>query len=213
MPAARNLREKRKQESRDRILEAAANSIRSEGLEGASIVPIMKQAGLTHGSFYSHFEDRNALVNAAFKHAVTNSRRLWSKQIKNASNLNERFKHFARSYLNIDHREELEKGCAIGALITDAARSSHEFKETFEQELEKSLQAILNSPHNDETERQQAIAFFAMCIGGISLSRAVNNEEFSEEILNACIEYSDNITKTPEHQNTRTPTKHTRGNE
>jgi TetR/AcrR family transcriptional repressor of nem operon len=45
-------RARSKQESLDRILDAAARRLREEGLDGAAIVPVMRDADLTHGTFY-----------------------------------------------------------------------------------------------------------------------------------------------------------------
>ena len=67
MPIMRKVagtRAESKQESLDKILDAAARRIREEGLDGAAIVPVMRDAGLTHGAFYSHFSSKDDLANA-----------------------------------------------------------------------------------------------------------------------------------------------------
>ena len=68
-----------KRESLDKILDAAARRIREEGLDGAAIVPVMRDAGLTHGAFYSHFSSKDDLANAAFTRAITTGRSHWIK--------------------------------------------------------------------------------------------------------------------------------------
>ena len=60
-----------KQKSLDRILDAGARRMRTEGLDRAAIVPVMQDAGLTHGAFYSHFSRKDDLAVAAFVHAIT----------------------------------------------------------------------------------------------------------------------------------------------
>ncbi|HZV09332.1 MAG TPA: TetR/AcrR family transcriptional regulator, partial [Novosphingobium sp.] len=47
---------------RDRILDEAAAALRSGGTDGLSVANLMKRAGLTHGGFYAHFENRDDLV-------------------------------------------------------------------------------------------------------------------------------------------------------
>src|SRR5204862_1079169 len=59
----------KKEETRERILRAAARAIRKHGYEGVGVADVMKQAGLTHGGFYAHFESRDALLAAAADHA------------------------------------------------------------------------------------------------------------------------------------------------
>src|SRR3954449_4599175 len=55
----------KKEETRERILRAAARAIRKHGFEGVGVAEVMKEAGLTHGGFYAHFESRDALLAAA----------------------------------------------------------------------------------------------------------------------------------------------------
>lgn len=47
-----------KQQTRQRVLEAAADAMRTEGPERISVAAIMARAGLTHGGFYAHFDSR-----------------------------------------------------------------------------------------------------------------------------------------------------------
>jgi len=50
----------RKDLSHDRIVEAASKAIRRAGYRGVGVADIMKEAGLTHGGFYAHFDSRDA---------------------------------------------------------------------------------------------------------------------------------------------------------
>src|SRR4026208_175305 len=63
----------KKEETRERILRAAARAIRKHGYEGVGVADVMKEAGLTHGWFYAHFESRDALLAAAADQAGTES--------------------------------------------------------------------------------------------------------------------------------------------
>jgi len=46
----------------DRILDIAAARIRRDGINGLAIAELMKEAGLTHGGFYRHFDSREQLI-------------------------------------------------------------------------------------------------------------------------------------------------------
>ena len=37
----------------------------------------MRDAGLTHGAFYAHFDNKQELADAAFTHAITTGRSHW----------------------------------------------------------------------------------------------------------------------------------------
>ncbi|WP_423787652.1 TetR/AcrR family transcriptional regulator, partial [Klebsiella pneumoniae] len=51
-----------KVETRRRIVKDASRRIRAEGLSGAAVSAIMKDAGLTHGGFYKHFANKDELL-------------------------------------------------------------------------------------------------------------------------------------------------------
>ena len=53
-----------KQETRQKVVKAAARSVRAKGPEGVSVAEVMAEAGLTHGGFYAHFPNKEALIFA-----------------------------------------------------------------------------------------------------------------------------------------------------
>ena len=77
MQGEANAKAQKKRASRERILRSAASQLRSMGIDGASVSSIMEEAGLTHGGFYAHFEDKLDLINAAFAYAMDSSREQW----------------------------------------------------------------------------------------------------------------------------------------
>jgi AcrR family transcriptional regulator len=64
-PTYRVPRQKRSQESLERILEATEELIREEGLEALTIGGMVARAGLSVGAFYARFPDKTALLHAA----------------------------------------------------------------------------------------------------------------------------------------------------
>ena len=51
-----------KAETHARIVKVAAKRFRELGLEGIGVADVMKEAGVTVGGFYKHFESRDELV-------------------------------------------------------------------------------------------------------------------------------------------------------
>src|SRR3954463_5506116 len=74
----------KKDETRERILRAAARAVRKQGYEGVGVADVMKQAGLTHGGFYAHFESRDALLAAAAEQAGAESNERLSQAVASA---------------------------------------------------------------------------------------------------------------------------------
>ncbi|MDF2235235.1 TetR/AcrR family transcriptional regulator [Albimonas sp. CAU 1670] len=184
-------RARAKRESLSRILVAASARLRREGLEGAAIAPVMKEAGLTHGAFYAHFPDKDALAVAAFRQAFATERERWIGRAKDRS-WPARARRLAARYLTRAHRDDPGAGCAFAALATDAARAPEPFREAYAQELRATLAAIRgrDSEAPEDPMRppplDHAAAMLALCVGGLSLARAVNDPELSERLLAAC---------------------------
>ncbi|MEC9432184.1 MAG: TetR/AcrR family transcriptional regulator [Pseudomonadota bacterium] len=175
-----------------RILDAASARLRAEGLSGAAIGPVMRDAGLTHGAFYAHFQDKEALAVAAFRHAFRRDRRRWIGAAPDRS-WAARAARLARRYLTPAHRDDRAASCAFAALATDAARAPETFRDAYGEELLRSLAAIcgedpdaadlaatLAHPRFDE-----AAALLALCLGGLSLARGVADPELSARLLSA----------------------------
>src|SRR6201999_1223985 len=108
----------RKHKTHDRIVEVAARAIRRQGLAGVGVAEVMKEAGLTHGGFYAHFDSRDALLAEAFDHAaVTATAGLEQRARERAEVTGEsRAEALATSYLSDRHLVERELGCTLAAL-------------------------------------------------------------------------------------------------
>lgn len=179
-----------KEASLQRILDASATRLRTEGLSGAAIANVMRDAGLTHGAFYAHFANKGELAKAALTHALSENRTRWIGTLKPES-WTEKLQRLARRYLTKAHRDDPADGCALAALATEAARSDEDFRKTYEEELKQSLRHIVRGTSDSgslpENEWAEAIGLMALCIGGLSLARAVSDPVFSEQILESCI--------------------------
>lgn len=75
----------------------------------------MKATGLTHGSFYNHFDSKEDLLAEAFAHASKQS----MAALANFSSSEEGKQAMLREYLSAEHRDDPENGCIMAALATD----------------------------------------------------------------------------------------------
>lgn len=180
------MRSELKQQSREKILEAAARRMRVEGIEGSGIAAVMSDAGLTHGAFYSHFKNKDELLRSALENALDENRKRWIGKAKKES-WTQRLGRLAKRYLTAAHRNELNNSCALAALSSEAARGNDAFKESYEQELLKSLSLLCQKDFNeaDPQQAEEALAFMSLIIGSITLSRAVESKTLSDQLLKA----------------------------
>ncbi len=175
-----------KLQSRDKILTAAGQRLRSEGIHGAGISAVMADAGLTHGAFYSHFKNKDELARAALVHALKDNRQGWIGKPKKES-WARRLGRLAKRYLTPAHRRSLSDSCALASLSSEAGRADGAFKHTYEQELLKSLSDICQQDFDqaDPKQAEEALAFMSLMVGSITLSRAVDSKELSDRLLAA----------------------------
>jgi len=59
-----------KEKSHRRIVKTAAARFRERGVDGIGLADLMKEADLTHGGFYGHFDSREELVAEAIECAL-----------------------------------------------------------------------------------------------------------------------------------------------
>src|SRR5260370_8835681 len=68
--------------TRERILDAASEEIRANGVAGSGLAGGMKAAGLTHGGFYQHFGSKDQLVTESVARAFDLALRELQSSIK-----------------------------------------------------------------------------------------------------------------------------------
>jgi TetR/AcrR family transcriptional repressor of nem operon len=103
---------------RARILDEAAIALRSGGTEGLSVANLMKRAGLTHGGFYAHFENRDDLVAHAVDRMFEDSRAMLERFLGDRPDLGGLIDH----YLSEAAMRRHDLGCPLPWLAGEAPR-------------------------------------------------------------------------------------------
>ena len=116
----------RKDASRQRIMDVAAERFRSDGIAASGLAGIMGEAGLTNGAFYPHFRSKAALVRESVAAALEDQ----SDQIRDL--LAAGGPEMAiDAYLSAEHRDNPGKGCASAALLPEIAREPAETRQVY----------------------------------------------------------------------------------
>jgi TetR/AcrR family transcriptional repressor of nem operon len=146
----------------------------------------MKDAGLTHGGFYAHFDSREALVIEAFGYAMDRSIAHWRKKAE-LTPPDKRLAAVVDSYLTPSHRDDPGHGCAIPALSAEIARESPKTRKAFAAKLEQMIEMIAAQIPDvpRKTARKQAMASLATMMGTLVLARVAGSGELSDDILGA----------------------------
>lgn len=172
-----------KERSRARILAAAGRLFRERGVDGASVGDIMREAGMTHGGFYRHFADKDALLAAT----LTDSFAAFAQPLLSAPETDAAAAAdaFRARYLSQTHRAHPGQGCPAAALAPDIARSDTAVREAFTGGLDRVVSGLAKGQGADTTARAEALRDLSMMVGAIVLARATN-DHLAAEILEAC---------------------------
>jgi TetR/AcrR family transcriptional repressor of nem operon len=175
-----------KLETHARIVKKASVRLREKGAHGVGVADLMRDAGLTHGGFYAHFDSREALVIEAFTHAMDRSTERWRKLAEQTPS-DKRLAMIVDSYLTPVHRDDPGHGCAIPTLGAEIARESPRTRKAFAAKLEQMIDMLAAQVPNGSRKaaRKQAMAVIATMMGTLVLARVAGNGEFSDEILGA----------------------------
>src|ERR1700716_3246178 len=128
-----------KQETHARVVKKASVRLREKGAHGIGVADLMKEAGLTHGGFYAHFDSREALVIEAFGYAMDRSMEHWRKQSDQVAP-EKQLTQIVETYLSTVHRDNPGHGCSIPALGAEIARESPKTRRAFAAKLDQMIE-------------------------------------------------------------------------
>jgi TetR/AcrR family transcriptional repressor of nem operon len=176
-----------KQQSRERILSAAADLFRRRGIAATGVDAVMAAAGLTPGGFYAHFRSKDALIAAAVATAGVRARERWLAPYAELTGA-AWAERFVERYLSEEHRDERATGCFVPSLAAEVARTGPAPRRNFEQGLRGFFALVEGraAQAGGVDARGRALSAVALCVGGVLLSRVVLDRELSREILEAC---------------------------
>lgn len=175
-----------KAETHARIVRKASMRLREKGAHGVGVADLMKEAGLTHGGFYAHFDSRDALVIEAFSYALDRSMERWRKTLSELAP-DKRVAAIVDGYLSTQHRDDAGHGCAVPALGAEIARESPKTRRAFATKLDQMVELFADQIPEvpRKVARKRASGMLATLIGTVVMARIAGSGDMSEDILSA----------------------------
>jgi AcrR family transcriptional regulator len=182
----------RKDVSRRRITEVAAERFRREGIAASGLAGIMGEAGLTNGAFYPHFRSKADLVRESLSAALEAQ----AEQLREALAAGG-LEAVLAAYLSAEHRDNPGRGCASAALLPELARQPQATRDLFAQQLERLISVLADSlPPETRDPQGAALSIYATLVGAMQLARAVPSKALSDQILSAAAEAARTLART-----------------
>ena len=114
---------------REQLIEAGLATLHLHGFNGSGVQSITDAAGVPKGSFYNHFESKEALALEALERfwQLGNSRRtlLSDTSLDPVERLRRHFRSLGEAVV----RQDFQRGCLIGNFSTELSTQSSEIRE------------------------------------------------------------------------------------
>lgn len=173
-----------KPEVHQKIVKDASRRIRAEGLTGAAVSTVMRDAGLTHGGFYKHFRSKGELLVESLSDGFRDIEDRLTEAC-NQSQPGTAWKAIVKTYLSSEHCDHVECGCPLVALAPELARADGTMKPRIVAELVQYKTRMLPfMPGRRTADKERAFfAIFSTMIGAIEIARLLPDPAMREKVL------------------------------
>lgn len=170
--------------TREKIVKDASRRLRAEGLTGAAVSTVMRDAGLTHGGFYKHFRSKDELVMESLREAF----REMADSLARAAQKSEpgiAWTAIVKSYLSAEHCDHAERGCPLAALAPELARADKAMKAQILGELAKYRSRMLSfMPGRRAADKERAfVVIISTMLGAVAIARVLPDQASRARVL------------------------------
>ncbi len=165
---------------RELVLQSAGRLFNRHGFNAVSIDDVMAEAGLTRGSFYCYFSSKSDLYAQSVARVVHEDR----EAPKPSGSERTRADKIVQDYLSEADQTTADTFPMIG-LPNDVSRT-RAVRQAFESALKLMIQSFEQAAAGSaEPRRTNALAIAALCVGGMVLSRSIDDRKLADELRGA----------------------------
>jgi AcrR family transcriptional regulator len=185
-----NARTAAKDATHERIVAVAARAIRRSGYDGTGVADIMKEAGLTHGAFYSHFASREAMLAEAAGRACAESAAA-AAEVAAREPAGAALASMLGAYLSKAHAENAEAGCPLAALGSETSRQAPEVRRTTTRHIKEMVDLVARQAPDwgRPAAHERALVTLSTMVGALLLARAVDDPGLSDGLREAALKH------------------------
>lgn len=191
-------------ETRQMILERAAEVFNRKGYFGASLADIMQATGLEKGGIYNHFDSKDDLALEAFDYAVDLIRQELQIAIKDKRDAIDRLKAVANVFRAIPDGKPIAGGCPVlntsiesddahPMLRNHARRAMDEWREFIQRVVTRGIERGQIRP---EINAEELVSFFIATLeGGVMLSKLYDDPSHMNRVVRFLDSYLDDFVR------------------
>jgi TetR/AcrR family transcriptional repressor of nem operon len=176
----------RKEQSHERIVEVASRVVRRAGCSSLAVADVMKQAGLTHGGFYAHFDSRDGLLAEAIERAGRDARVAIEEQVRVAVGQGvSPLRAYVEFYLSEQHVAESEMGCPVGALVSEMPHQAPDALSASAGCVRGLIQGVQQTLPQGAGTKERAAVIASTLVGAFQLARTLGLNSQGRAVLAA----------------------------
>ena len=188
--------------TRQYIIEKTAPLFNSKGFDGTSLSDLENATGLTKGSLYGNFADKEEIASEAFRYAMMRMKELVSLQLKGATSCKDQLSSLFDFYAQFVFNPPVAGGCPLLNTAVEADDHRVSMRKVVVEELMSTIRFIAGllrkgveagefSPSINPEE--QAYSFFCAIEGAVIFSRVEQSREPVDIIVRHCKSVLDKI--------------------
>jgi len=177
-------RPEHKAEIHQQIVKDASRRVRAEGMTGAAVSAVMRDAGLTHGGFYKHFGSKDDLLLESLREAFREIGDALTAAAKQ-SQPDAAWKAIVKTYLSPEYCDHPERGCPLPVLAPELARGDERMRGQILAELVNYRDRMLPFMPGRRTQDKERAFFsiFSTMIGAVEIARMLPDPAAQEKVL------------------------------
>lgn len=178
--------------TRQFIVETTAGIFNTKGYAGTSLSDLTQATGLTKGSIYGNFENKEEVALAAFDYNYASISNIILARISKAENYHDKLMVYAQVYDQFTRDTFPKGGCPIlntaveaddteGLLKDKAAKAVLKWKKNIQDLIQAGIAAGEFKP--DINQPQMALSIIALIEGGIMIAKVTNSQSSLDKIM------------------------------
>ncbi len=174
-------------EHRAALMAAAKKLLQERGFDGACVVDISREAGLTQGALYGQFKSKDDLVTEACRKAFADGAAAWSVLRDSAPDT---LAAYLDTYLSGEHVTHAGSGCVLAACSSEVGRQGEAVGAVFADGFRAMVEMVeLALPKGTpaKTARRRALTMVSAMVGTVAMARAIEKTDpaLSKEVIEA----------------------------
>lgn len=179
--------------TRQFIIETTAPIFNTKGYEGTSMSDLTTATGLTKGSIYGNFENKEEVALCAFDYNHSQIRKIITEKINQAKSYHDKLMVYATVYHSFTRPKGfIAGGCPILNTAVEADDTNPPLREKVAKAIISWKKGIMNLIEAGITtgefragidREHSALSIIALIEGGVMISRATNSPESLDVVL------------------------------